>query len=460
MVSDDNKRRFVLFTTLLGSFWSAYIITSVNVAIPSISKEFASSATYTSWILTSSLLVTSMIVLPVGRLSDVIGRKKTLFYGMLNMTITTFLCGLSTSVTMMIVLRGIQGIGSAMVATTLISIISGAFPGNRRGKALGINVAFTYLGLSAGPFIGGWLVEQFGWRGIYYFSFPVGILLLFLIHRIDQEWKSNEPLRIDHKGAWIYAIGILAIIWGLSNLKGYPVAPFIFVGGLLMIFYFGRYESRIKEPLIDVRTLKSNRVLIFSTLASFINYSSTYAISFMMSMYLQYVKGFDPGFTGTILLIQPALQATFSPFAGFLSDRVDPRYVASSGMGLIAASLFFLSGFDQNTAVWQMLLLLGLIGIGFALFSAPNTNSIMSSMDRNQYGIASGILSTARTVGQSFSMAVTGLIVSLYVRSETVTTTNFAAFSQSFRVTFVLFSIFCIIGVIASLARGRKDPQN
>lgn len=459
METVENNRRWILLTALLGSFWSAYIITSVNVAIPSIAREFGSSPTYTSWIITSSLLVTSMIVLPIGRLGDVFGRKKTLFYGISIMALTSLLCGLSTSVTMMIVLRGIQGIGSAMVATTLVSIVSGAYPANRRGKALGISVAFTYIGLSAGPFIGGWIIEHLGWRGIYTLSFPVGLLLMFFITRIDQEWKSDNPARIDYKGAWIYGISILAIIWGLTNFNGPFFAPYVLLTGFILMILFGRFEMTVEEPLIDIRTLKSNRVLIFSTLASFINYSSTYAISFMMSMYLQYIMIFEAGYTGTILLVQPAMQAIVSPIAGFLSDRVDPKFVASTGMAVIAGSLFLLSGFQKDTPVWYMLVLLAFIGMGFALFSAPNTNSIMSSMDKSQYGIASGILATSRTVGQSFSMAVTTLIVSIYVGSKNITEANSDAFIRSFRITFLLFAILCVVGVVASLARGKRDVQ-
>lgn len=453
----ENKRKLILWTSLLGSFWSAYIVTSVNVAIPSIAREFEASATYTSWIITSSLLITSMIVLPVGRLSDVYGRKKTLFYGMAIMALTTLLCGFATSVTMLITLRGVQGIGSAMVATTLLSIISGAYPANSRGKVLGINVAFTYMGLSAGPFLGGWIINQFGWRGIFHFSAPAGLFILWMIHNISQEWKSDEKAPLDYKGAWIYALGILGIIWGLTNFNGYSAAPWAFMAGFLLLVLFARYEMRIKEPLINIQVLKSNRVLIFSTLASFINYSSTYAISFMMSMFLQFVKGFDPGITGTILLMQPAVQAVFSPIAGFLSDRIDPKFVASTGMGVIALSLFFLSGFQEDTPVWLMLLLLAFIGLGFALFSSPNTNSIMSSMDKKEYGIASGILSTSRTVGQSFSMALTALIVSIYIGKETVSAANKLAFTHSFRLVFLIFSAFCLFGVWASMARGRRN---
>ncbi|MBF7097517.1 MFS transporter [Alkalibacter mobilis] len=454
---DIRKRNFILATTLLGAFWSAYNTTAVNVAVPAITQEFGASTTYTSWIITSTLLVTSLFVLPIGKLSDLYGRKKTLLIGSVIMTATSLLCGISQSVTMMIIFRGIQGIGGAMMAATVVSIVSGAFPHGSRGKALGINVASTYIGLSAGPFISGMIVKYFSWRGIFFLSIPLGLLLIFMILKIDAEWKSNEKIKIDYFGAILYGIGILGLIWGLTNFNSMSVGKIAFGSGLVIMIAFGFYEVRTDDPLLDIRALKVNRVLVFSTLASFINYSSTYAISYMMSLYLQYVKGLDPQYAGMVLLIQPAFQAVFSPLAGILSDRVDPQYVASVGMSIIAVSLFLLSTLDLATNLIFIVILLSLIGLGFALFSSPNTNSIMSSMNKNQYGVASGILSTARTVGQSFSMAVTALIVSVYLADNSITASTTPDFVQSFRLTFIIFAVFCVVGIFASLARGKRD---
>ncbi|HHX73979.1 MAG TPA: MFS transporter, partial [Firmicutes bacterium] len=249
---------------------------------------------------------------------------------------------------------------------------------------------------------------------------------------------------------------ILTVVWGLSNLNGNPYAKYSLLVGVLLLLVFGRHQFRAKAPLLDLRTMKKNKVLVFSSLAAFINYSSTFAISYMLSLFLQSVQGINPQTAGLILLTQPAFQALFSPVAGILSDRIDPQYVSSAGMGLIAVCLFCLGLIHAATPVYLIVLLLAVIGTSFALFSSPNVNSIMSSVSRNLYGVASGILATARTVGQSFSMAVTTFITTVYLGSSMITAETAGLFVRSFRTTFTLFSILCLLGVFASLARGKR----
>jgi len=262
---------------------------------------------------------------------------------------------------------------------------------------------------------------------------------------------------VDFLGAIIYAVAIFALVWGLSNLNSNVSAGWILIGGVLVLLLFGLFESKSSSPLLDIRTLKRNRMLIFSSLAAFINYSSTFAISYLMSLYLQDIRGISAQYAGFILLIQPIFQAVFSPLSGVISDRVEPRYVASLGMTLITISLFFLSFLGMNSPLALVVLLLSIIGIGYALFSSPNANSIMSSVEPKQYGVASGILSTARTVGQSFSMAITTLIISLFLGQETISAQTAGLFVRGFQMTFLLFSILCLLGVLASLARGKRE---
>lgn len=453
----STERKLITITTMLGAFWVPLILTSANVALPTVGREFNAAPTALSWVISAMLLTIAMTVLPVGKISDLYGRKKVLSIGALILTFSSFLCAIAPSIVFLIIFRAVQGLGGAMVTTTVVSIVTAAFPANERGKALGINVASTYIGLSAGPFISGLIVNNFHWRGIFYFFVPIGLLLFFLTTRIKQEWKGPEKEKVDFVGALIYAVAVFSLVWGLSNLNSTGLAGWVLLGGVIVLLLFGLFEYKISSPLIDVRMLKNNRVLVFSSLAAFINYSSTFAISYLMSLYLQDVRGIDAQITGFILLVQPIFQAAFSPLAGLISDRVDPRYVASLGMSLITISLFFLSFLGMNSPLALVVLLLSIIGIGYALFSSPNANSIMSSVEPRQYGIASGILSTARTVGQSFSMAVTTLIISMYLGRETISAQTASLFVRSFQMTFLLFAGFCLLGVFASLARGKRS---
>ncbi|NLP36390.1 MAG: MFS transporter [Firmicutes bacterium] len=457
------ERKLITITTMLGAFWVPLIVTSANVALPTIGREFNAAPAALSWVISAMLLTIAMTVLPIGRISDLYGRKKVLSIGALILSFSSLLCATANSIVFLIIFRALQGLGGAMVTTTVVSIVTAAFPAGERGKALGINVAATYVGLSAGPFISGLIVDNFHWRGIFYLFVPIGLVLFFLTTRIKQEWKTSAE-KVDIVGALIYAVAIFALVWGLSNLNSTAYAGWILIGGVLVLILFGLFESRSSSPLLDVRTLKSNRMLIFSSLTAFINYSSTFAISYLMSLYLQDVRGISAQYAGFILLIQPIFQAVFSPLSGVISDRAEPRYVASLGMTLITISLFFLSFLGTNSPILAVVILLGTIGIGYALFSPPNANSIMSSVEPKQYGVASGILSTARTVGQSFSMAITTLISSFYLGQETISAQTADLFVRGFQKTFLLFSILCLLGVLTSLARGkrgsiRQDPM-
>ncbi|NLN06688.1 MAG: MFS transporter [Firmicutes bacterium] len=458
-MENGSTKRITTIATMLGAFWVPFLFSSVNVALPTIGLEFNAAPAVLSWIISSLLLTTAMFVIPIGRLSDIYGRRKTMLIGTVILTVTSFLCGTAPSVALLIAYRSLQGIGAAMLSTTVISIVTAAFPPAERGKALGINVACTYIGLSTSPFLGGFIVQNLHWRGIFYLSVPLGIILLLLVVAIKQEWKEQNGEKLDYTGSILYAVAILAVVWGLSNLNSNYYAKYSLLAGVLLMLVFGMHQFKAKTPLLDLRTMKKNKVLVFSSLAALINYSSTFAISYMMSLFLQSVQGINPQTAGLILLTQPAFQAFFSPVAGILSDRVDPQYVSSAGMGLIAVCLFFLGMIHAATPVYLIILLLAVIGTGFALFSSPNVNSIMSSVGKNLYGVASGIISTARTVGQSFSMAITAFITTYYLGSRTITAETAALFVRSFRTTFTFFSLLCLLGIFASLARGKRGTS-
>jgi MFS family permease len=170
---------------------------------------------------------------------------------------------------------------------------------------------------------------------------------------------------------------------------------------------------------------------------------------------LQYVKGFSPQEAGAILIAQPIVQAIFSPLSGRLSDTIEPRTVASLGMGLTMAGLLLLAFLGQDTALWLIVLNLVLLGFGFALFSSPNTNAIMGSVEKRFYGVSSAMVGTMRLIGQILSMGIATLLISLYVGRSQITAESSGLFVQSARVTFTVFVGLCFLGILASLARGR-----
>lgn len=451
------RTRIILITSILAAFWAPFITSSVNIALPYIATDFSASAALLNWVASSTILAIAIFVLPSGKVADMVGRRKVLLWGVIILAISSLFCAIAQSITFLLIFRVIQGLGSALITTSVVALVSAAFPPNERGKAIGLTVASTYTGLAAGPILGGLIVSFFSWRGVFFFSVPIGFILCILLFKIDDNWVNEDPLPFDYKGTILYALGIFCLVFGLTNIVSYTWSKWLLILGIIIIAIFIVVERKITNPIINVTLFKGNRILIFSSLASLINYSSTFAISYLMSLYLQVVKGLDPGFSGMILLAQPTLQALLSPVAGRLSDRISPRLLASSGMGLITLCLFVLSFLNVNTHFIVIIITLAIVGVGFALFASPNTNAIMGSVDIKYYGVASGILGASRSIGQSLSMSLTALIVSVFIGNAALSIQTIPQFLISLKVTFLIMSGLCLLGVFASLARGKVD---
>jgi EmrB/QacA subfamily drug resistance transporter len=427
----------------------------VNIALPSIGKEFAMNAISLSWVPSAYILSSAALLVPFGRVADLYGRKKIFSYGVLIYTASSFLLALSYSAGMVIGLRVVQGIGAAMIFAPGVAILTSVFPAGERGRALGINVAAVYTGLSFGPVVGGFLTQHFGWRSLFIFNVPLGLIILFLTFwKLKGEWAEGKGEPFDFIGAGIYGLTLISIMYGFSLLPGVTGYGLIFFG-ILGIFALIKWEGKVKHPLLNVDLFRKNAVFTFSNLAALINYSATFAVSFLLSLYLQYTKGFTPQEAGLILIAQPTLQALCSPIAGRLSDRVEPRMVASVGMALTILGLFSFVFLSQGATVGFIILNLALLGLGFGLFSSPNTNAIMSSVDKRFYGMASATLGTMRMVGQMFSMAIAMLIFSIYIGKVQIAPQHYALFLKSVKTAFMVFAILCLGGIFASLARGK-----
>jgi len=351
---------------------------------------------------------------------------------------------------MLIIFGVLQGMGGAMVFATSVAILTSVFPPQERGKALGITVSSTYTGLSLGPFLGGLLTQYLSWRSVFWIHVPLGLIVILLVFwKLKGEWAEARGEKFDTTGAIIYAASIIAVgLSLLSALRGFWV--FIFVLGILGMVLFIRMELRIKTPVFNLRLFSTNRLFAFSNLAALINYSATFAVTFLLSLYLQQVRGLNPRSAGLILVAQPIMMALFSPFAGRLSDRIEPRIVASMGMTLTTISLIFFIFLGQQSHFLFIIINLAFLGIGFALFSSPNTNAIMGSVERRFYGLASGAVATMRSLGMMISMCITSLIFTLYIGKVQITPEHFSVFIKSIRLAFIIFSILCFGGIFSS----------
>jgi MFS family permease len=349
-----------------------------------------------------------------------------------------------------------------MIFGTGVALLISVFPAQERGKALGINVAAVYSGLSVGPFLGGLLTSHFGWRSIFLVNIPLGLLATALVSiKLKEEWAEAKGEKFDLSGSIVYCFGLIAIIYGFSSFSrwGATASSGLILFGAISILGFIVWETRVKNPVLNINLFRGNRVFVLSNLAAFIHYSATFAVAFFLSLYLQYIKKLDPQSAGAILVFQPVVMAVCSPFAGRLSDRIEPRIVASMGMALTAAGLFVLAFLQGNTPVEFVIADLVLLGLGFALFSSPNTNAVMSSVEKRFYGVASGTLGTMRLTGQMLSMGIAMLIFAVHIGHVQITPDYFPLLLKSTRAAFILFGIFCTGGIFASLARGKVRPD-
>lgn len=445
----------VLIIAGMSSFLTPFTSSSVNIALPSIDEELSLDAVALSWVATAYLLAAAAFLVPFGRLADIHGRKRVFLFGITIDAIASILCAASHSETWLIVFRAMQGLGGAMIFGTGIAILTSVFPAQERGRVLGINTAAVYTGLSIGPLIGGFLTEHLGWRSIFLLNAFLGLTVITIVlWKLKGEWAGARGEKVDYVGAVIYCLTLVAIMYGFSVLPASP-GIWLILAGVIGITAFIKWESRLDHPVFNITLFRHNTVFRFSNLAALVNYSATFAVAFLLSLYLQYIKGFSPEHAGLILIAQPVIQVICSPIAGNLSDRIEPRIVASSGMALTTAGLTMLTFLKGDTGLVFVLISLVILGLGFGFFSSPNTNAVMSSVDRKFYGVASGMLGTMRLIGQMFSMGVTLLLFSLYMGRVQITPEYYPLFLTSMKTAFTISAALCFAGIFASIARGR-----
>lgn len=452
------ERKFILLASTLASFLTPFMGSAMNLALPGIAGDFKLSAVTLGWTVTAYLLTTAVLLVPFGKLADLLGRRKVFVAGISVFLAGTLFCGLAFSGLWLIVFRVLQGIGGAMIFSTSIALLASNFPPENRGQVLGINVAATYTGLSLGPVVGGLLVHHFGWRSVFFFSLLPGILALYLVtraYRPETGLSGGGLSGFDFKGSLIYGAALVSFMLGFSRLPadyGFALAA----AGIILLILFFNFESRQLRPVLETSLFRRNRAFAFSNLAALINYSSTFAVGYLLSLYLQYIHGFSPRTAGLALVAQPVVQALFSPAAGKASDRIEPRILASAGMGLTVLGLAALAFIRPETSLLWVILGLVFLGGGFGLFSSPNTNAVMGSVESRSYGVASATLATMRMLGQMFSLGMTMMIMSVVMGNVPIVPETYPAFMQSLRLTLTVFAALNFLGIFASLARKKS----
>lgn len=454
-MGEESYRKNALFIFSVASFLTPFMASSVNIALPSIEKDLAMGAVMLSWIPTIYLFSAGVFLVPFGRIADIFGRRKIFIIGMCIYATASILISVSNSGNMLISLRALQGAGGSMIFGTGVAILISIFPPDKRGRVLGINSAAVYLGISTGPFIGGFLTQNFGWRSIFIINALLAMCIVFLvITKLKGEWAGVKGEKLDIKGCVMYSTSLVLMIYGFTNLLNIK-GIFCFIIGLITTIFFIILERKTEYPVLQINLFIKNRVFAFSNLATLINYSASSIVSFLMSLYLQYMKSLSPQEAGLILISQPVVQAICSPVAGRLSDKIEPRAIASLGMAITVLALTLLSFVNHYTSLTLIIIELIVLGFGFGIFASPNTNAVMSSVENKFYGVASATLATMRILGQVFSMTIATMAISFYIGSQRIAPGTYDALVVVIRLVFSTCGVLCFLGIFASLARGK-----
>lgn len=449
----DKEQLTTIFVVITTAFITTFTGSALNLAVPDMGSYFGVSAGTVGWLITVYTLIVAAFSVPWGRVADLTGRKRVLVAGTVIFTITSVAAVFGTSIWMMIIIRGLQGIGAAMIFSTNTAILISAFPGKERGKVLGYSIASTYVGLSAGPVVGGFLNHNFGWRSIFVLTAVIAAVVLLIAWWKLPCDKKEETYDYDKTGTILYIGMIILTMYGLSEIGSGLLPLIVTAAGLAMAVFFVKHELKAEAPIIQVQMFKSNIAYTFSNVAALLNYGATFAISYLLSIYLQVVMGYSSQTAGMILIVQPVLMAILSPKAGRMSDHISPFKLASAGMGLCAAGVLICAFLGTESSLIQVIIALAVTGIGFALFSSPNTNAVMACVEKEDYGVASSILATMRSVGHTLSMVIVTLIVNNYMGTQALESADPQLLVKTMHTAFIIYTVICAAGIFISLKR-------
>jgi EmrB/QacA subfamily drug resistance transporter len=449
------SKNVVLLIAIMSSFLTPFTSSSINIALPSIGTELSLNAVSLNWVATAYLLAAATFLVPFGRIADIRGRKRIFQIGIVVDAIASILCAISPSGGWLIFFRVLQGFGGSMIFGTAVAILTSVFPPQERGRALGFSTAAVYTGLSVGPLVGGFMTQHFGWQGIFFLNAFLGVVISVVVFsKLKGEWAGAKGEKFDYIGSILYSVAMVLLVYAFSLFPALWGLGLVFLA-LVGFVIFLRWEMKQEFPVLKVELLRNNTVFAFSNLAALINYSATAGVAFLLSLYLQYINGFTPAHAGLILITQPIIMVICSPIAGNLSDKVEPRIVSSIGMAFTTAGLIMLTFLGGHSSLVLVFASLFVLGLGFGFFTSPNTNAVMSSVDRKFYGVAAGTLGTMRLTGQALSLGLVLLLFSLYIGKVQITPSSYTVFLKAMKIAFSISAALCFAGIFASIARGR-----
>ena len=432
----------------------------VNIVLPVINRSLGGEVASVEWVVVIYLLVLSGLLLTFGRLGDLKGHKLVYIVGIVTFMIGSALCGFSNTIFALVAFRGVQAVGAAMVQANSPAIITKSFPGAQRGQALGIVATMTYIGLTIGPSLGGFLTDQFSWRSVFFINIPIGIIVFWLSVRYIPDHRSPQSKdHFDLPGALSFTSSLVFLLLALNqgHALGWnsPIILALLISAGLLFGTFIILEFRSTSPMVDLR-LFSNRVFSTSVISAILNYICIYSILFLLPFYLIQGRGYTPAHAGAILTTQPIVMAIVAPLSGTLSDRKGTRLFTVAGMLLLASGLFLLSRLDGHAPTLQILIALGIVGLGTGTFISPNNSALMGAAPKRRQGTAAGIMATARNMGMALGVGVAGAIFTTLLGDHGVDET--AALFSTIHISFLITAFLALIGALITGIPARSNP--
>ena len=459
LTSTDEKltQKIALLVVCAGSMMSPLTMSSVNIAMPAMAAELQADARLVSWLPTIFLISNVALILPFGKLADNIGRKRIYMIGLLVTAITSLGAAMAASIEGILFFRFIQGGASAMTLGTGVAIISSLYPANKRGMAIGINSACIYIGLTIAPALGGIITEIWGWRSVFLMPAPIAVLLVALIAVfVKGEWRADSRVPFDWQGALIFAAGTTLLVISLTGLPHFNYALLLlFSLGLIWLFVW--HQSNSDQPLIRWQMFTQNRLFSFSLASASLMYASLYPLTFLLSLYLQYIRDLSPSDTGQVILMQGIAMALLAPFSGRLSDRIQPRNIATTGCVVVTLGFLMLAQLDMHTTQLYIGGSLFLIGIGMGLFTSPNNNAVVSAVDARDLGVATATMNLARVMGNLIGMGVVNLLMNLNLGDKQIIPIYYGLLESTISTAIIISLAYVLVGSFLSAMRGRAD---
>ncbi len=455
--SAPNYRWYVLATVSVGTFMATLDSSIVNVALPTISSQLYADIATLQWVVTAYLLTISSLLPVFGRTADLLGRKKIFSIGFLIFIFGSLLCGISDNIWFLVGSRIVQAVGASMLMANSAAIITGIFPPNERGRALGLTGTVVALGSLTGPALGGILIGLTSWRSIFFINLPIGILGFLVARSLlpnDEPQKTQESF--DFFGAITFTAGMISLLLGINNAEDWgwtssPVLLSLTIGvSLLVVFFFN--ERKVDHPLIDL-SLFMNRPFMIGNLSGLLSFIALFANNMLLPFYLQQILGYSPSHVGLLMTVFPITMAIVAPISGHASDKFGPLVLTTSGLTITGISLFYFSTLTATAQFYQIIPGAVLAGLGMGMFQSPNNSSVMSSVPRQKLGIAGGINSLVRNLGMIIGIAFS---VSLFEALGGVTKPNqdqVVAFMSAYHTVMLVAMSIAFIGAIVSLNR-------